>query len=232
MPFASYAASFDCSKARSLAEITICNDAELSRMDDELGQIYRSAKAVAPDKKAFQVATQVAWQRRERDCRTRSCIANWYSERKSSLLAVIQSSGVTGAASPIICESSDSDKQITSIWPSLYLSSSGALCFDVKGWPDFTGNNCVANGKDAHWTGLVIVMEDGESQGRDSTNFRALQPVINDEQISYTIEWSRGTEWRPMQHVAINRLTGEAVSYFVTMHGGESYKCHLGKKAL
>jgi uncharacterized protein YecT (DUF1311 family) len=98
MPFASYAASFDCSKARSLVEITICNDAELSRLDDELGQIYRRAKSVAPDKKAFQVTTQVDWQRRERDCRTRSCIVNWYSERKSSLLAVIESSGATGSS--------------------------------------------------------------------------------------------------------------------------------------
>jgi hypothetical protein len=136
------------------------------------------------------------------------------------------------AASPIICENQHSDNQITSIWPAPYLSSSGALCFDVKGWPEFSGKNCVANGKDAHWTGLVIVMEDGESQGRDSTNFRVLKHVINDEQIEYTIEWSRGRNWRPMQHVTINRLTGAAVSYFFNMHGGESYQCRLGKKAL
>ncbi len=83
-----------------------------------------------------------------------------------------------------------------------------------------------------HWTGLVIVTEDGESQGRDSTNFRVLKPIINDEQIEYTIEWSRGQNWRPMQRVKINRLTGDAVSYFVRMHGGESYRCRLGKKAL
>lgn len=136
------------------------------------------------------------------------------------------------AASPIICESQHTDNQITSIWPEPYLANSRTLCFDVKGWPEFSGKNCITNGRDLHWTGLVIVTEDGESQGRDSTNFRVLKPVINNEQIEYTIEWSRGKDWRPMQHVKIDRLTGAAVSYFVSMHGGESYKCRLGKKAL
>mgnify|MGYP000961206095 CR=1 FL=1 len=135
-------------------------------------------------------------------------------------------------ASPIICESQDKNGQVTSIWPAPYLTNSSTLCFDVKGWPEFSGKNCGPNGKDMHWTGLVIVTEDGESQGRDSTNFRVLKPIINDEQIEYTIEWSRGQNWRPMQRVKINRLTGDAVSYFVRMHGGESYRCRLGKKAL
>lgn len=136
------------------------------------------------------------------------------------------------AASPIICKSDDTSHAITSIWPSIYLSKSGALCFDVKNWPEYSGTNCVGNGKSAQWTGLVIVTEDGESHGRDLTNFRVRNPVVNDEQIKYTIEWSRGEAWRPMQEVMINRITGGAVSYFVTMHGGESYQCTLGKKAI
>ena len=136
------------------------------------------------------------------------------------------------AASPIVCENKHTENQITSIWPTLYLADSGELCFDVKGWPEFSGKNCVANGKEIHWTGMVIVSEDGDSQGRDSTNFRVLNPGINTELIEYTTEWSRGKNWRPMQIVKINRLTGVAVSYFVTMHGGESYLCRLDRKAL
>jgi hypothetical protein len=138
---------------------------------------------------------------------------------------------ISYAASPVVCENQDSNS-VASIWPSLYLSNSGALCFDVKGWPEFSGTNCVDNGGNAHWTGLVIVTEDGESRGRDSTNFRVLKPLVTDEQIAYTIEWSRGDAWRPMQRVTIDRLTGVAVSYFVSMHGGESFQCRLGKKAL
>lgn len=136
------------------------------------------------------------------------------------------------SASPIICENKSTSDTGTSIWPSLYLSDPNTLCFDVKGWPEFSGTNCVKNGKTAKWTGMVIVWEDGESQGRDSTNFRVVNPMITDEQIKYRIEWSRDSEWRTMQNVAINRLTGGAVSYFVTEHGGESYQCRIAQKAI
>lgn len=136
------------------------------------------------------------------------------------------------ASTPISCKQSQPDTNITSIWPAPYFANAAELCFDVKGWPEYSGKNCVKNGGEARWTGLVIVTEDGESQGRDSTKFRVVKPTINDTQIKYTIEWSRGEGWRPMQKVTINRLTGEAVSYFVTMHGGESYQCQLAKKAI
>ncbi|MCG3462730.1 hypothetical protein L7G72_12855 [Xenorhabdus bovienii] len=136
------------------------------------------------------------------------------------------------SASPIICENESPEHSITSIWPSLYLSDPNTLCFDVKGWPEFSGTNCVKNGKSAKWTGLVIVSEDGESHGRDSTNFRVMNPTITDERIEYQIEWSRGDEWRTMQNVAINRLTGGAVSYLINEHGGDSYQCRIAKKAI
>ncbi|OBU13306.1 hypothetical protein [Morganella psychrotolerans] len=136
------------------------------------------------------------------------------------------------SASPIICESETPGSTGASIWPSLYMQDANTLCFDVKGWPEFSGTNCVKNGKTAKWTGLVIVWEDGESQGRDSTNFRVVNPVVNNDQIQYRIEWSRGDEWRTMQNVVINRLTGGAVSYFVTEHGGESYQCRMTQKAI
>ena len=138
---------------------------------------------------------------------------------------------MANAVTLIDCKNEDSKSSITSIWPTPYLSDAGLLCFDVKGWPEFSGSNCVANGKNVRWTGLVIVSEDDESQGRDSTNFRVLKPTVNSNNIEYIIEWSRGIEWRPMQHVAINRLTGIAVSYFVREHGGETYQCRAGKKA-
>ena len=137
------------------------------------------------------------------------------------------------AQSRIVCDpTSKDDNQIASIWPAPYLSDKGSLCFDVKGWPEYSGQNCVQNGGRIAWTGLVIVTIDGESQGRDSTSFRVVKPVLNADLIEYTIEWSRDTKWAPMQRVKINRLSGEAVSYFITMHGGESYQCHLEKRRL
>lgn len=136
------------------------------------------------------------------------------------------------ALTPIDCTNQDPKHATTSIWPKPYLSDAGLLCFDVKAWPEYSGSNCVANGKSIRWTGLVIVWEDGESRGRDSTDFRVNKPLVSETRIDYTIEWSRGEAWRPMQHVSINRLTGVAVSHFVQMQGGETYQCRAGKKAL
>lgn len=135
------------------------------------------------------------------------------------------------ATTLIDCKNTDPKNAQTSIWPMPYLSGAGQLCFDVKGWPEFSGSNCVADGKNTSWTGLVIVWEDGESEGRDSTNFRVVKPIVNESNITYMIEWSRGSAWRPMQRVTINRLTGVAVSYFVREHGGETYQCKPRKKA-
>ncbi len=57
--------------------------------------------------------------------------------------------------------------------------------------------------------------------------------MITDEQLKYTIEWTRDNKtWKPMQLIHINRLSGQAVSYFLTEHGGESYHCHLEKQKI
>ena len=41
----SYAASFDCTKARSNIEIAICDDAQLSQLDEKLAKEYKSSRA-------------------------------------------------------------------------------------------------------------------------------------------------------------------------------------------
>ena len=136
------------------------------------------------------------------------------------------------AQSRIVCEpTSNTGNEITAIWPMPYLSETGTLCFDVKGWPGYGGRNCVQNGQ-ATWTGLVIVNVDGESQGRDTTAFRVRAPVLDQETIEYAIEWRREGDWSPMQRVKINRLSGDAVSYYITQHGGEPYRCSLAQRKL
>ena len=137
------------------------------------------------------------------------------------------------AQSLVVCEPTAKDgKVVQSIWPAPIISKTGQLCFQVRGWPEFSGKNCVVNGGAITWTGLVIVDVEGQSHGRDSTKFRVVRPVINSERIEYVIEWTRGTDWAPMQHVAIDRLSGQAVSYFITLNGGEPYQCHLQKRQL
>jgi hypothetical protein len=134
------------------------------------------------------------------------------------------------AQTPIEC--TPEPKSISSMWPGIYLSKTKELCFDVRGWASFRGQNCVRNGGAIQWQGVVIVSMDGESQGRDDTTFRVRKPVVTDERLEYVIEWTRSNDWRPMQHVSINRLTGVGVSYFVTMHGGDTMNCHIAAKKL
>ncbi|MBC3875986.1 hypothetical protein [Undibacterium flavidum] len=149
-----------------------------------------------------------------------------------SLILALTSS-IAQAQSRIMCEpSSKDDKRITAIWPSPYLSEKGKLCFEVKSWTEYSGQNCVTHGGKISWKGLVIVSVDGESQGRNLRSFRVHKPVVNDELIEYTIESSRDKNWEPIQHVRINRLSGEAISYFIKLHGGEPYQCRLEKRKL
>lgn len=88
LPCLSYAASFDCAKAVSLTEMTICNDPELSRLDEELSGIYQGAKAKTADQEAFRRQTQAAWKWRETNCRSKECLINWYAQRKATLLTI------------------------------------------------------------------------------------------------------------------------------------------------
>ena len=92
-PSASVAASFDCSKAASLAEMTISNDPELSKLDDELNGIYEHAKTKAIEQDAFEAQARAAWKWREANCHSRECLITWYAQRKEILLKVADSGG-------------------------------------------------------------------------------------------------------------------------------------------
>ena len=82
--------SFDCAKARSVPEKMICSDAELSRLDRELGRVYARAKNAAPDGAAFRRQNSDEWRRREATCRDRACLLRWYASRHDQLMKVLQ----------------------------------------------------------------------------------------------------------------------------------------------
>ncbi|WP_336981853.1 MULTISPECIES: lysozyme inhibitor LprI family protein [unclassified Cedecea] len=70
-------ASFDCSKAKSFAEKTICSSPKLSKDDDDLKYLYWNAKSSVKDRKAFSEITKTLWSSRER-CSDYSCVDEWY----------------------------------------------------------------------------------------------------------------------------------------------------------
>jgi uncharacterized protein YecT (DUF1311 family) len=81
--------SFDCAKARSVPEKMICSDAELARLDRELGRVYAQAKNAAADSAAFRRQNSEEWRRREATCRDRECLLRWYGNRYDQLMQVI-----------------------------------------------------------------------------------------------------------------------------------------------
>ena len=79
--------SFDCGLARSPAERRICSDAELSRLDRELGRLHARARNSAPDGAAFRRQNDREWRRREATCGgDRECLLDWYAQRRDQLL--------------------------------------------------------------------------------------------------------------------------------------------------
>lgn len=78
------AAGFDCGKAVTRVEQTICQDAALSRMDEQLGAAYRTAAMRCPD--ADLKAEQQRWLRAVRDvCGDAACLAAAYRKRLTEL---------------------------------------------------------------------------------------------------------------------------------------------------
>jgi len=76
------AASFDCAKASSISENIICMDPELSQKDDELGYLFTKAKSLVGNDSEFRKNNVEAWRWREANCFDRSCLINWYANRK------------------------------------------------------------------------------------------------------------------------------------------------------
>jgi len=84
MAFKSHAVSFDCAKASTLVEKTVCSDKELSDLDDLLMQSYKNAMSNATNKKALKAA-QLAWLKTRNRCQDVGCLKKAYGERTKQL---------------------------------------------------------------------------------------------------------------------------------------------------
>ncbi len=81
--------SFDCTKARSAAEKIICSDDQLSSLDTELAGLLAQAKQESSDKKNLLDETRAAWNFREVNCKDKSCLLDWYADRKQTYMTEI-----------------------------------------------------------------------------------------------------------------------------------------------
>jgi uncharacterized protein len=79
------AASFDCAKANSKVERTICTDSELSKLDDQLNKTYQQAMEQSKDKQ-HEFKEQKRWLKEIRNiCTDVDCLKSAYTSRISDL---------------------------------------------------------------------------------------------------------------------------------------------------
>lgn len=80
-----HATSFDCAKANTPADHLICNDPQLSAMDDQLFTLYEKVKSETPNKAALIANEKSAWINREENCSNKMCLIAWYESRLAYL---------------------------------------------------------------------------------------------------------------------------------------------------
>jgi len=79
------AASFDCSKARSFSEKAVCDNPQLSSLDDTLARSYAKAFSASVDKPAVAAVRIQEWRWRQVHCKDERCVENWYARRIAEL---------------------------------------------------------------------------------------------------------------------------------------------------
>lgn len=90
VPLVANAASFDCKKARTKVEKSICNDPELSQLDEQLATAYKKTIATHPVP-SYVKARQRDWLKLNPFCdpqNFQACLKKNYKERLSNLQVV------------------------------------------------------------------------------------------------------------------------------------------------
>lgn len=91
----SVGASFDCAKAQSFRERTVCANSQLSRLDEMLASDYRGALVSSKNPEELKLSERT-WMVRANGCVEVTCLVDAYSERISQL----QNVGPTDAVTP------------------------------------------------------------------------------------------------------------------------------------
>jgi glucose/arabinose dehydrogenase/uncharacterized protein YecT (DUF1311 family) len=81
-----HTASFDCARASTAIEKSICADPLLSRLDEQLDDAYRAAQKRTESRRALRDAQRIWLSRRRDNCRDATCLRAAYEVRIAALL--------------------------------------------------------------------------------------------------------------------------------------------------
>ncbi|WP_144151446.1 lysozyme inhibitor LprI family protein [Paraburkholderia sp. BCC1885] len=82
---AASAASFHCTSKSSVSEKIVCNDPQLSSLDDRLATAYQRARDASIDPTSVESARIQQWLWRQHNCTDTACVQNWYERRIAEL---------------------------------------------------------------------------------------------------------------------------------------------------
>lgn len=88
-----YKTSFDCKKASSYSEHTICEDADLAARDSAYWGAFQSARKASADKKAFHDHAVAAFKERQK-CDDTACIVSWFDDNEKYIRSLTEAQGV------------------------------------------------------------------------------------------------------------------------------------------
>ncbi len=112
LPLGPHAASFDCAKARLPEEKAICASPELSRMDDQLGHVYRKAREVTGNSAAFRKTVDDNWLKRRGCGGNTACIRNWYSNSFALYQGIVDDAS---AVTPLVLKKIGLDRSMDTL---------------------------------------------------------------------------------------------------------------------
>lgn len=87
LPLSASAASYDCSRATAAAEIAVCDNPDLSGLDEEMASVYRTLLYQLPPRQATQLRDdQRSWLVARNSCGANvRCLRARYQERIARL---------------------------------------------------------------------------------------------------------------------------------------------------
>jgi uncharacterized protein len=130
LSFSLHAASFDCSKARSASEKTICADTVLSRQDDALAASWKAARNRHGDASALRA--QRDWSARRDTCGSNvTCLQASYRQRLAELAGTSAGSGAEGLP---FQQKWTRDSPNDSVGSTLVINGTRPLHFSVQAW--------------------------------------------------------------------------------------------------
>lgn len=88
-------ASFDCSSPKTVSETIICTDPDISKEEEKFTIIYKKAKEIVKDsdRAEFNKSNKEAWIWREKNCKEKVCLSEWFINRQVYLLERIYLAG-------------------------------------------------------------------------------------------------------------------------------------------